>query len=80
MDEMKKDDFGKILLLGKEWEVMLVEVCHDEERVDVFVGPKERGQMFACPCCRKLCKVHDFKERTWRSCDGRYSGHHGRIL
>jgi len=69
MDEMKKDDFGRILLLGKEWEVMLVEVSHDKEQVDVFVGPKERGQMFGCPCCGKACKVHDYRERTWRSLD-----------
>ena len=26
----------------------------------------ERGTEFPCPVCRKMCKVHDFKEKTWR--------------
>jgi transposase len=26
----------------------------------------ERGALFPCPTCGKLCKAHDFAEFTWR--------------
>lgn len=26
----------------------------------------ERGALFPCPTCGKLCKAHDFTEFTWR--------------
>jgi len=69
MAVMKNDDFERILQLGKDWEVLSVETDHDEEQVDVFVGTKARGVKFVCPCCGELCKVHDFRGRTWRSLD-----------
>lgn len=34
-----------------------------ELRLDVEA---ERGAMYPCPTCEKLCKAHDFKEFTWR--------------
>ncbi|MEE9312900.1 MAG: hypothetical protein V3V10_10885, partial [Planctomycetota bacterium] len=41
------------------------EFCVDPHRLELKIKT-DRGAQFPCPDCGKLCKVHDFTDRTWR--------------
>lgn len=62
-----RDIFALGLGLAPPWEI-----C--SQHLDTLTQPHElhltleanRGSLFACPECGKMCKAHDFKELKWR--------------
>jgi transposase len=59
--------FALGLGLTSPWELI-------DQRLDVDKTPNElhlrieaeRGSLYPCPICGKMCKAHDFKDLTWR--------------
>ena len=61
------DIFALGLGLEAPWKVL--DIKFDTEstpnRLDLRIGA-DRGALYRCPECGKMCKAHDFLEMTWR--------------
>ena len=59
---------SKILQVSEPWIIERIEVHHTSKTVNVFID-YEKGALFPCSKCKKPCKVHDSRYRTWRHLD-----------
>lgn len=59
---MKIEDINKglwaLLNVQKPWQIVSVDLQQKNKVLDIFIE-YERGSMFACSACGKMCKVHD---------------------
>lgn len=65
---MKADDvFTLGLGLSAPWKIMGQSLDTQKKPFHLFLEiGAERGTLYPCPQCGKLCKAHDFQEMTWR--------------
>lgn len=62
-----QDIFTLGLGLTKPWKIVDQNLDTDKKPHELHIKVSaDRGSMFPCPECGKLCKAHDFKEFTWR--------------
>ena len=64
-------DANDVLALGlgvrPPWKLVGQRLDRDEQPNELHLEvAAERGALFACPDCGRLCKAHDFAEFTWR--------------
>jgi len=65
---LENRDIGRLLRLKTPWEVVDVKMSGDLTRVDITLGVRY-DRMVKCPCCGKMCNIHDRVRRTWRHLD-----------
>jgi transposase len=53
--------------LESPWRIVTshLDVNVNPHRLDLRIEA-ERGALYPCPDCGRMCKAHDFAERTWR--------------
>jgi transposase len=50
------------------WYIYSIKADHLSKEIDLFIK-YEKGGLFTCSVCEKLCKVHDGAYRRWRHLD-----------
>lgn len=67
MSELTKH-YRLLLGLAAAWEVSKVDLCLEENRVEILVT--HLGGSVTCPACEGVCSIADHApERTWRHLD-----------
>lgn len=57
--------FAAALGLVPPWAIEKIDFSATDRRLDIHID-FERGGMFPCPICKKLCKAYDTAEESWR--------------
>ena len=65
---LSRESINRLVDLHPPWEVVELEVVHEEREVRVHIAPDGKERL-ACPECGCTCSGYDHRERRWRHLD-----------
>ncbi len=66
--DLNRESFNRLLDLQPPWEVVALDIVHEEREVRVHIAYDGTDRL-ACPACGCRCPGYDHRERRWRHLD-----------
>ncbi len=66
--DLSRESINRLVDLHPPWEVVELEVVHEEREVRVHVA-HDGSERLSCPACGCRCSGYDHRERRWRHLD-----------